>query len=89
MIPHKLTHVIDCAKSLPCAISWLLHAGELHFVVKYTPATDDYFSFQVASLQLVAVESIIQNVLDVGVVFWFRTPPSQNTRHVSVRGAKQ
>jgi hypothetical protein len=38
------------------------------------PSTDDYFYFQAVTLQVVAAESIIQNVLDVGVVFRFCIP---------------
>jgi hypothetical protein len=38
---------------------------ELRFLDEYMPSSDDYFSFQVVTLQV---------VFHVGVVFWFRTP---------------
>jgi hypothetical protein len=43
-------------------------------MAEYMPAIDDYLSFQAATVQVVAAERIIQNVPDVGVVFWFHAP---------------
>jgi hypothetical protein len=74
MIPYKLPYVMDDVECLHHALYQLLDARELMFVSEYTLAIDDYFSFQDVTLQVLAVESIIQNIPDVGVFFRFPTP---------------
>ena len=65
---------MDGVECLRHAVCRLLHAGELKLVAKYTPQAFQFFSYQGVSLQVVAVKSIIQNLLDVCIVFLPRTP---------------
>jgi hypothetical protein len=54
----------------------VLDAGGFYFVAEYTLALKSgYFFFQEIFLQVVAAESIIQNVLDVDVYFFGVTLP--------------
>jgi hypothetical protein len=65
----------------------LLDAGELHFVFEQQLASPAYFYFEGDFPKGKLGKSIIQNILDVGVVFWHHTP-SQNTRSVTLSGTK-
>jgi hypothetical protein len=64
----------------------LLDARELHFVFEQQLASPAYFYFEDFPKGKVG-KSIIQNILDVGVVFWRHTP-SQNTRSATLSGTK-
>ena len=65
---------MDGVVGFPRTALRLLQAGELHFVGEYMLASPAYWMSEEAILEAEAGESIVQNNLDVGVVFPLRTP---------------
>jgi hypothetical protein len=77
---YELPHVMDGVVGLPLTVTRLLDAGELRYVGEYVHALLTFFLLEHASHEVVAGESMIQNRLDIAVVFPRRTP------RVEIRG---
>ena len=74
-ILYVLAHMIDGVPGLPRTAWRLLDAGELRFMDECVLSSPLVFSFYDALPIIVAAESIIQNSLDVLVVFVLLTTP--------------